>query len=405
MRFMKTMKAIQDMINHTRNGLPCDISKVPAAPIPSQPAVGTIQGSQKRTPAHAALLNDLEEQLNKAKTLSKTFTALNDLDRASTMDKWASNTFRDITTLKTLTSQGRAIPDVIWETRRVKSIKLFMHIEANQCEIKIEQLLEIPKEIHNESIFVQVLFPYPREPECVFRTAVLKAAQNTKVEFKNCVPIDRKKSAFKRALERKPIQFEVFKKGGIFSSDKSLFKSSMMLTEFESECEIRKVIPLLANKKPVAKIQVRIRLREPMEKAQVVEEEMQWAVLDSVRAKKPAANTSASSKKSDLPKIKPKSALKYEMSIEAGMLEKAKQLRNREKIEKHTQKLQLLEDELSRSRDYAKSHPSNYKLICANYVEKCMSFLNMAQEQGWTDRVAEVTAKIQHARGELATLS
>ena len=71
------------------------------------------------------------------------------------MDKWASNTFRDITTLKTLTSQGRAIPDVIWETRRVKSIKLFMHIESNQCEIKIENLLEIPKEIHNESIFVQ----------------------------------------------------------------------------------------------------------------------------------------------------------------------------------------------------------------------------------------------------------
>ena len=25
MRFMKTMKAIQDMIDHTRNGLPCDI--------------------------------------------------------------------------------------------------------------------------------------------------------------------------------------------------------------------------------------------------------------------------------------------------------------------------------------------------------------------------------------------
>ncbi len=184
----------------------------------------------------------------------------------------------------------------------------------------------------------------------------------------------------------------------------------MMLTEFETECEIRKVIPLLANKKPVAKIQVRVRLREPMEKAQVVEEEIQWAVLDSVKAKKPAAqkpaaNTSASSKKPDLPKMKPKSVLKYEISVELGFAEKAKQLRNREKIEQHTQKLQSLQDELSRTREYAKSHPSNYKLICANYVERCMSFLNMAQEQGWTDRIAEVSAKIQHSKGELATLS
>ena len=110
---------------------------------------------QQRTPAHATLLNDLEEQLNKAKTLSKTFKALNDLDRASTMDKWASNTYRDINTLITLTSQGRAIPDVIWETRRVKSFKLFMHIEPNQCEIKIENLLEMPKELHNKSIFIK----------------------------------------------------------------------------------------------------------------------------------------------------------------------------------------------------------------------------------------------------------
>jgi len=170
----------------------------------------------------------------------------------------------------------------------------------------------------------------------VFRTAVLKAAQTTKVEFKNCVPIDRKKSAFKRALERKPIQFEVFKKGGIFSSDRSLLKSAMMLTEFETQCEIRKVIPLLANKKPVAKIQVRIRLREPMEKAQVVEEEMQWAVLDSVRAKKqavpkPVANTSAPTKKPDLPKMKPKSVLKYEFSVALSAAEKAKQLQDRKK--------------------------------------------------------------------------
>ncbi|CBY09226.1 unnamed protein product [Oikopleura dioica] len=191
---------------------------------------------------------------------------------------------------------------------------------------------------------------------------------------------------------------------------RSILKSAMMLTEFETECEIRKVIPLLANKKPVAKIQVRVRLREPMEKAQVVEEEIQWAVLDSVKAKKPAAqkpaaNTSASSKKPDLPKMKPKSVLKYEISVELGFAEKAKQLRNREKIEQHTQKLQSLQDELSRTREYAKSHPSNYKLICANYVERCMSFLNMAQEQGWTDRIAEVSAKIQHSKGELATLS
>jgi len=326
------------------------------------------------------------------------------------MDKWASNTYRDIQTLKTLTSQGRAIPDVIWETRRVKSIKLFMHIAENQCEIKIENLLEMPKELHNESVFVQVLFPYPREPECVFRTAVLKAAQTTKVEFKNCVPIDRKKSAFKRALERKPIQFEVFKKGGIFSSDKSLFKSAMMLAEFETQCEIRKVIPLLANKKPVAKIQVRIRLREPMEKAQVVEEEMQWAVLDSVRAKKqavpkPVANTSAPSKRPDLPKMKPKSVLKYEITVALGAAEKAKQLQDRRKVEEHTQKIQSLQDELSRTRGYAKSHPSDYKIICANYIEKCMSFLNMAQEQGWTDRIAEVSTKIQQTKNELLTLS
>jgi len=65
----------------------------------------------------------------------------------------------------------------------------------------------------------------------------------------------------------------------------------------------------------------------------------------------------------------------------------------------------LLEDELSRSRDYAKSHPSNYKLICANYIENCMKALKAAQDQGWSDRAQDVTAKIQNARGELATLS
>ena len=88
-------------------------------------------------------------------------------------------------------------------------------------------------------------------------------------------------------------------------------------------------------------------------------------------------------------------------------LKMRKKLQDNEKIDMHAQKLQLLQDELSRSREYANSHPSNYKLICTNYIEKCMSFLKLEKEQEWTDRihVQEISVKIAHARGELVYLN
>lgn len=82
-------------------------------------------------------------------------------------------------------------------------------------------------------------------------------------------------------IQSKGIKFEIFHKGSFFRSDKLVGTAHLKLERLENECEIREIVEVLDGRKPTGgKLEIKVRLREPLsgQDMQMVTEN--WLVLE-----------------------------------------------------------------------------------------------------------------------------
>lgn len=93
--------------------------------------------------------------------------------------------------------------------------------------------------------------------------------------------INRNHRGFRRVIQSKGIKFEIFHKGSFFRSDKLVGVAHLKLERLENECEIREILEVLEGRKSTGgKLEVKVRLREPLSGQDVQMVTENWLVLD-----------------------------------------------------------------------------------------------------------------------------
>lgn len=129
MKYLRCMKGMEPMIQNAKRGLPVDIRKIPPPPdFADTPKVefGKEQLQRQDSSGTATrILNDLSNQVKKARSLSTQFTQLGNIEKAALMEKWATQSQRDMDIINMCLKRGERLPKIIYERRNIQLIKKY----------------------------------------------------------------------------------------------------------------------------------------------------------------------------------------------------------------------------------------------------------------------------------------
>uniref|UniRef100_A0A452F5U1 Coiled-coil and C2 domain containing 1A n=1 Tax=Capra hircus TaxID=9925 RepID=A0A452F5U1_CAPHI len=276
---LRQAKGLEPMLEASRNGLPVDITKVPPAPVNKddfalvqRPGPGLSQESARR---YGELTKLIRQQHEMCLNHSNQFTQLGNIAETSKFEKLAEDCKRSMEILKQAFARGLPTPTARFEQRTFSVIKIFPDLSSNDMLLFIVKGISLPTppglSPGDLDVFVRFDFPYPN----VF-----------KEQFKLC--INRSHRGFRRAIQTKGIKFEVVHKGGLFKTDRVLGTAQLKLDALETACEVREVLEVLDGRRPTGgRLEVMVRIREPLTAQQLETTTERWLVIDPVPASMP----------------------------------------------------------------------------------------------------------------------
>lgn len=294
---LRQAKGLEPMLEASRNGLPVDIAKVPPAPVNKddfalvqRPGPGLSQESARR---YGELTKLLRQQHEMCLNHSKQFTHLGNIAETSKFEKLAEDCKRSMETLKQAFARGLPTPAARFEQRTFSVIKIFPDLSSNDMLLFIVKGINLPTpqglSPGDLDVFVRFDFPYPNVEEAQKdKTGVIKSTDSPefKEQFKLC--INRGHRGFRRAIQTKGIKFEVVHKGGLFKNDRVLGTAQLKLDALETACEVREILEVLDGRRPTGgRLEVMVRIREPLTAQQLETTTERWLVIDPLPAAVP----------------------------------------------------------------------------------------------------------------------
>lgn len=294
---LRQAKGLEPMLEASRNGLPVDIAKVPPAPINKddfalvqRPGPGLSQEAARR---YGELTKLIRQQHEMCLNHSNQFTHLGNIAETSKFEKLAEDCRRSMDTLKQAFARGLPTPVARFEQRTFSVIKIFPELSSNDMLLFIVKGINLPTppglSPGDLDVFVRFDFPYPNVEEAQKdKTSVIKNTDSPefKEQFKLC--INRSHRGFRRALQTKGIKFEVVHKGGLFKTDRVLGTAQLKLDVLETACEVHEILEVLDGRRPTGgRLEVMVRIREPLTAQQLETTTERWLVIDPLPAAAP----------------------------------------------------------------------------------------------------------------------
>uniref|UniRef100_F7A869 Coiled-coil and C2 domain-containing protein 1A n=1 Tax=Callithrix jacchus TaxID=9483 RepID=F7A869_CALJA len=305
---LRQAKGLEPMLEASRNGLPVDITKVnppggsacppvPPAPINKddfalvqRPGPGL---SQEATRRYGELTKLIRQQHEMCLNHSNQFTHLGNITETTKFEKLAEDCKRSMDILKQAFARGLPTPTARFEQRTFSVIKIFPDLSSNDMLLFIVKGINLPTppglSPGDLDVFVRFDFPYPNVEEAQKdKTSVIKNTDSPefKEQFKLC--INRSHRGFRRAIQTKGIKFEVVHKGGLFKNDRVLGTAQLKLDALETACEVREILEVLDGRRPTGgRLEVMVRIREPLTAQQLETTTERWLVIDPVPAAVP----------------------------------------------------------------------------------------------------------------------
>ncbi|XP_076440477.1 coiled-coil and C2 domain-containing protein 1-like isoform X2 [Babylonia areolata] len=128
---------------------------------------------------------------------------------------------------------------------------------------------------------VKYEFLFPSDDPQTGQTSTVKSTVNPEYGESFKLQIDRKSRSFTRFVERKGIKLNVFIKRGFFKADQLLGSAAVKLWPLDSNCTLHDSFDLADGRKSVGgKLEVKVRIREPLKGRQVAQSQEKWLVID-----------------------------------------------------------------------------------------------------------------------------
>ncbi|KAM6172568.1 coiled-coil and C2 domain-containing protein 1B isoform 2-T2 [Erethizon dorsatum] len=288
---LRVAKGLEAQIVQARAGRPVDLSQVPS-PLTDEEGDfilihhEDLRLSQKAEEVYAQLQKMLLEQYEKCLLFSKQFMHQGNVAETTRFEKLAHDRKKQLEILQLAQAQGLDPPSHHFELKTFQTVRIFSELNSTEMHLIVVRGMNLPAPPgvtpDDLDAFVRFEFHYPNSDQAQKgKTAVVKNTNSPEFDQVFKLNINRNHRGFRRVIQSKGIKFEIFHKGSFFRSDKLVGTAQLKLEQLENECEIREIVEVLDGRKPTGgKLEVKVRLREPLsgQDMQMVTEN--WLVLE-----------------------------------------------------------------------------------------------------------------------------
>ncbi|XP_067170766.1 coiled-coil and C2 domain-containing protein 1A [Apteryx mantelli] len=288
--FLRQAKGLDPMIEASQNGLPVDITKVPEAPVNKEDFVLVQRRGVAISPEAASqyleLMKLIRQQHEMCMNYSKQFTHLGNIAETTKFEKMAEDCKQNMEILKQAHARGFPLPKYHYEQRTFNVIKIFPELNSNDMVLSVVKGINLPAPPgvapNDLDAFVRFEFPYPNAEEAQKdKTNVIKNTDSPEFNEQFKLYINRGHRGLKRIIQAKGIKFEVAHKGGLFKTDRIVGTAQLKLEALETTCEVREIVELLDGRRPTGgKLEVIVRIREPLSSQQLETRTERWLVIN-----------------------------------------------------------------------------------------------------------------------------
>jgi coiled-coil and C2 domain-containing protein 1 len=284
LRLLKYIKDLDAHIDLAQKGLPIDETAIPPplgggsdnTPTKPLPPHQKVKASEGDSDTFDLIETQIQKQIDFCEENAGIYEKAGNRPGASRLRNMADECKQELLAIKGIEGQGLAPPRFTMETRTVSLLNSFPHLSSSECEVEIIRLLDAPKD---HTVYVEIEFPYPSDDNPKEQTPKAKDEVNPELKSVHVFPIERKQ---KRSLAR------AFGRGMKMNlwNHKALWKDNMIGTavlkpeELETKAEVRSTVSFYDGRKELTpKVEVAVRLREPLSGADVEEKQVQWVVF------------------------------------------------------------------------------------------------------------------------------
>ncbi|XP_034357680.1 coiled-coil and C2 domain-containing protein 1B isoform X2 [Arvicanthis niloticus] len=288
---LRVAKSLEAQIIQARAGQPIDLSKVPS-PLTDEEGDfilihhEDLRLSQKAEEVYAQLQKMLLEQHEKCLLFSRQFMHQGNVAETTRFEKLADDRKKQLEILQLAQAQGLDPPSHHFELKTFQTVRIFSELNSTEMHLIIVRGMNLPAPPgvtpDDLDAFVRFEFHYPNSDQAQkSKTAVVKNTNSPEFEQVFKLNINRNHRGFRRVIQSKGIKFEIFHKGSFFRSDKLVGTAHLKLERLEKECEIREIMEVLDGRKPTGgKLEVKVRLREPLSSQDIQMVTENWLVLE-----------------------------------------------------------------------------------------------------------------------------
>ncbi|XP_042340593.1 coiled-coil and C2 domain-containing protein 1A [Plectropomus leopardus] len=294
---LRHAKGLDPMITAAKSGLPVDITKIPSAPVSDEDYSLARSRSSPHSPRSSdqyhGLMELLRKQHEKCLGYAQQLTQMGNVAEALKFERLVEECMKNIEILKNAYAKGQPVPKCHTEERTFNVIKTHSSLTPNDLILYIIKAINLPAPSgvspNDLDASVKFEFPFPSAEEAQRdKTSTVKNTNSPEFKENFKLNINRTHRGFKRVVQSKGIKFEIIHKGGLFKTDKVVGTAQLKLEALENHCDIREIIEVMDGRKPTGgKLEVRVKIREPLSGADLQPVTEKWLVIEPVSSLSP----------------------------------------------------------------------------------------------------------------------
>ena len=288
--YLRSAKSMDQMIEAARSGIRVDMSQMPSLNI-TPPVVDT-SSTRSRSPEDEDVFTRLEtrlqEQVDMANRMTQHYNQLGHIQETAKFGKIANDCQHDLDAVTNARSYWLPVPKFHYEDRSFPLIRCCPELDDSEAEVVVVRGINLPQPegyaAKDLDTYVTVEFPYPTESPPKATGSVVKGTVNPDYNQAFKFKIDRKQRALARTFKRRPVKVEIWFSRGFLHRDKQLGEASIKVEDLDTKCEVHASVSVMDNRKSTrGKLELKVRLREPLQQLDVDVVKEKWLIIDHAK--------------------------------------------------------------------------------------------------------------------------
>ncbi|XP_034666726.1 coiled-coil and C2 domain-containing protein 1-like isoform X1 [Drosophila subobscura] len=307
--YLKIYKGFDSLLNAASSGLPVDLSTLPVPPSQRDnlEASFAIVSAEECDPSDdiceigVRMEEQLAKQLMMCKNTRDHHKAMGDVAGMNRFENLALTVQKDLDLVRYSKRKGQPLPKFHYEKRNFNIVHCNTDLTDNELEIVVARGINYnvpnPKEVDT---YVRVEFPLLNDESFKTKTNVIKDTNSPDYDERFKVDIQRTNRQFQRIFKRHGVKLEIYSRGcsidccglsrklplccfrGFLRSDTLIGTVNVKLQPLETKCDIHDTYDLMDGRKQVGgKLEVKVRVRNPILTKQIEHINEKWLVLDA----------------------------------------------------------------------------------------------------------------------------